>query len=74
MGNVILLKVHIKIKKFIDHRFESKTDEFVVTEDLEVVDPEVDSAHFIAILVKCLSLLDKLPLAVNVINNKALNV
>lgn len=41
-------------------------DSFEVIEDLEVLDPEVDSVHFIAILVKCLALLDKLPLAVNV--------
>lgn len=31
-----------------------------------MADPEADSAHFIAILVKCLALLEKLPLAVNV--------
>lgn len=41
-------------------------DGFEVNEDLEVSDPEADSAHFIAILVKCLALLEKLPLAVNV--------
>lgn len=50
------------------YRFDGKADSFDVVEDLEVVDPEADSAHFIAILVKCLALLEKLPLVLNVIN------
>lgn len=31
-----------------------------------MADPEADSSHFIAVLIKCLALLEKLPVAVNV--------
>ncbi|KAB0800327.1 hypothetical protein PPYR_06067 [Photinus pyralis] len=43
----------------------SKKKEFEIEEDLEVTDPEADSAKFMGILVKCLMLLDKLPFAVD---------
>ena len=37
-----------------------------VKEDLDVEDPEEDSKHFIAIIIQCLSLLDKIPESINV--------
>ncbi|GLH06245.1 Exocyst complex component 4 [Gryllus bimaculatus] len=38
-----------------------------VSEDIDAVDPEADSEHFMAILVECLALLNKLPDAVEYI-------
>lgn len=35
-------------------------------EDLDVVDPEDDSKHFIAILIECLSLLNRIPESIHV--------
>ncbi|KAF2896324.1 hypothetical protein ILUMI_09831 [Ignelater luminosus] len=43
----------------------SKIEDFDIEEDLETADPEADSSHFMAILVKCLALLEKLPFAVD---------
>ena len=37
-----------------------------VIEDLSVSDPEADSSHYMAILVECLSMLNKIPEAVKV--------
>ncbi|KAF5272310.1 hypothetical protein FQR65_LT04968 [Abscondita terminalis] len=44
---------------------ESKLEDFDIEEDLELEDAEADSPKFMAILVKCLALLDKLPFAVD---------
>jgi len=44
---------------------ESQEHEEVV-EDLSVADPEADSSHYMAILVECLSMLNKIPEAVKV--------
>lgn len=38
-----------------------------VEEDTDILNPEEDSCHFMAILVKCLALLEKLPIAVETI-------
>ncbi|KAK4881071.1 hypothetical protein RN001_004390 [Aquatica leii] len=43
----------------------SKLEDFDIEEDLELEDAEADSSKFMAILVKCLALLDKLPFAVD---------
>lgn len=40
-----------------------------VEEDVDVLNPEEDSCHFMAILVKCLALLDKLTVAIETIKN-----
>ncbi len=37
-----------------------------IEEDLNLSDPEEDSKHFIAILVECLGLLNKIPEAIEV--------
>jgi len=37
-----------------------------VIEDLSLPDPEADSSHYMAILVECLSMLNKIPEAVKV--------
>lgn len=58
---------------FLFYRFQGKSNEFEVEEDLDVNDQEANSSHFMAILVKCLLLLDKIPYAIKVriyINNK----
>lgn len=38
-----------------------------VEEDIDSMNPEEDSCHFMAILVKCLALLEKIPVAVDTI-------
>ncbi|KAF5304349.1 hypothetical protein FQA39_LY09728 [Lamprigera yunnana] len=43
----------------------SEVDGFVIEEDLELEDAEVDSSKFMAIVIKCLVLLDKLPFAID---------
>ncbi|GJQ74842.1 hypothetical protein Trydic_g21678 [Trypoxylus dichotomus] len=48
-------------------KFEGKFDEFEVEEDLFVLSQESDPSHFVAILVKCLALLDRVPYAIDVL-------
>lgn len=38
-----------------------------VEEDIDVFNPEEDTCHFMAILIKCLALLEKLPVAIETI-------
>lgn len=51
--------------QFDNFRFTSN-DEFEVEESLDSIDPEIDTSHFMAVLVKSLQLLDKLPFVLKV--------
>lgn len=44
-----------------------------IEEDVDLPDPEADTSHFMAILVKCLALLDKLPTAIDSIKHEMQN-
>lgn len=53
----------------LPEKFEVSPKTFVVEEDITKSDPEQDSTHFMAIIIKSLSLLDKLPLAIQEIES-----
>ncbi|KAI4457823.1 exocyst complex component 4 [Holotrichia oblita] len=50
-------------------KFQGKFDEFDIEEDLFVLSQENDPSHFVAILVKCLALLDRVPYAVDILKS-----
>ncbi|XP_017776973.1 PREDICTED: exocyst complex component 4 [Nicrophorus vespilloides] len=66
-------KSNIRKNLLDSSKLNTSSNDFDVVEDIDVLDPESDSTHFMAILVKSLALLEKIPFSVNELQTEMQN-